>query len=251
MSFLDSLGDLAKSAGSFLTSGGIGSSLARTALLGFALNRMQNSVNKKNDAVKNQGSRVQLAPDTETCIPVVYGDAFVAGKVIDAVLSDNNSVLWVCLAICEQTGNMINGTASEISIEEVYWDGLKLEFLADGSTVDKAFDEDGNSVDWSGLIRVFPYSGDSDSPVNIGSLAAGNTDPAYSLMPGWTANHDMSDLVFALLRITYNSEKSLTTLGNVQFKVSNTMKKPGDVLNDYMQNERYGAGIPAAEINIS
>lgn len=251
MSFLDSLGALAKSAGGFLSSGSIGSSLAKTALLGFALNRMQNSINKKNDAVKNEGSRVQLAPDTETCLPVVYGDAFVAGKVVDAVLSDSNSVLWVCLAISEKTGNLINGTASAISIKEVYWDGLKLEFQADGSTVDKAFDEDGNSVDWNGLIRVFPYSGNSDSPINIGSLAVGNTSPAYSLMPGWTANHDMTDLVFALLRITYNSEKSLTTLGNVQFKVSNTMKKPGDVLNDYMQNERYGAGIPAAEINIS
>jgi hypothetical protein len=26
------------------------------------------------------------------------------------------------------------------------------------------------------------------------------------------------------------------------------MNKPGDVLYDYMTNERYGAGIPAAEI---
>lgn len=252
MSFLESIGGLARGVGGFLTGGGIGSTLAKTALLGYALNRMQRSMNKRNDAVRDQGSRVQLAPDTETSIPVVYGDAFVSGKVVDATLSDGNGVLWVCLVICEKTGNLINGNPSVITIQEVYWDGLKLEFQGDGTTVNKAFDEDGNSVDWNGLIRVFPFSGNSNSPVNLVTpFGTGNTQPAYNLFPNWTANHMMNDLVFALVRITYNSEKRLTTLGNMQFKVSNTMRKPGDVLNDYMQNTRYGAGIPAAEINIS
>lgn len=252
MSFLEALGGIARTAGGFLTGGGLGGTLARTALLGYALNRMQRSMNKRNDPPRDQGSRVQLAPDAETSIPVVYGDAFVSGKVIDASLGDSSGSLWVCVAICEKTGNLINGNPSVISINEVYWDGLKLDFQSDGITVNKAFDEDGNSVDWNGLIRVYPFSGGSDFPVKLTTVYnTGNESPAYSLFPNWTSNHKMSDLVFALVRITYNSEKRLTTLGNLQFKVSNSMRKPGDVLNDYMQNTRYGAGIPAAEINIS
>ena len=61
----------------------------------------------------------------------------------------------------------------------------------------------------------------------------------------------MNNLAFVLVSIVYNAEKNLTGLGNMQFKVTNTMKQPGDVLFDYMTNARYGAGIPEAEINKS
>jgi hypothetical protein len=58
----------------------------------------------------------------------------------------------------------------------------------------------------------------------------------------------MSDLVFALIKTTYNPEKNINSLGNWEFKLSNTMSQPGDVLFDYMTNTRYGAGINEQEI---
>jgi hypothetical protein len=58
----------------------------------------------------------------------------------------------------------------------------------------------------------------------------------------------MNDLIFALVRVDYNREKNVTGLGDVTFEVSNSMFLPGDVLNDYMTNTRYGAGIASAEI---
>ena len=71
---------------------------------------------------------------------------------------------------------------------------------------------------------------------------------ARDLMPTWTANHAMTDLVFALVRVEYNKERNVTSLGDIEFKLTNTMTLPGDCVNDYMRNTRYGAGIPDAEI---
>ena len=59
----------------------------------------------------------------------------------------------------------------------------------------------------------------------------------------------MDDLVFALIKVEYNKEKGITGIGNIEFKLKNSMTDPGDVINDYLTNSRYGAGIPAEEIN--
>jgi hypothetical protein len=69
-------------------------------------------------------------------------------------------------------------------------------------------------------------------------------------MLDWTANHTMNNLVFVIVRIEYNKDKGITGLGNLLFKVNNTITLPGDCLYDYMTNTRYGAGISPAEINL-
>ena len=58
----------------------------------------------------------------------------------------------------------------------------------------------------------------------------------------------MSELVFCIVKIKYNKEKDITSLGEMEFKLNNTLTLPGDVIYDYMTNERYGAGIDSAEI---
>ena len=58
-------------------------------------------------------------------------------------------------------------------------------------------------------------------------------------------------LIFALVKIKYNAEKSTTGLGNIVAKLSNNMTQPGDCLNDMLTNTRYGAGIAAADIKSS
>lgn len=214
------------------------------------LDEIQKRFNKSQEPeVKDKGSRLQIAPNTETPIPVIYGNSYIGGKITDAQLTNLNRELWICLTLCEQTGQMIDGTQSEISFQEIYWDGLKLEFQSDGKTVRAAYDEDGNSVDWSGLITVYPFAGDSESPVNLSGYSTGNTSNAYSLFPGWTTNHMMSNLVFCLVKVRYDSKRDMNKFGNMQFRLNNTMTKAGDVLYDYATNTLYGAGIPEAEIN--
>lgn len=252
MSFLSTLGTIAKGVGGFLKSDSLGASLAKTALYGLALKKVSDSIRKSQDtatAAADTGSRVTVNPDTTNSIPVVYGDAYVGGVVTDAYLSANNKTMWFCITLSEKTGNLIDGTPSEFSFNEVYMDGLRLDFKSDGVTVDLAYDESGNSTDkWNGYMKIYPFNGNSASPTSFTTEGAGNTASANSLFPGWTSNHTMSDLQFCLVKIEYNAKNKISSLGNLQFKVSNTMKKPGDVLFDYMSNTRYGAGISTTEI---
>lgn len=246
MSFLDDIVG-------FLGSNSIGSSLAKTALSAFVLNRVQSSITKENEAktqTKEVGVREQVDPDTEHKIPVVYGQAYVQGVVTDAALTNSDQTMWYCITLSEKTGTILSTSAdSVISFKEVWWNGNKCEFGTDGITVKGAYNTEGVYVDFGSSIKIYPFNNGSTSPTTFKSV--GNTANAYSLFPNWTTNHTMSGLVFALVKVDYNREKNVTGLGTLQFKLQNTMKKPGDVLYDYMTNTRYGAGIPPAEINAS
>ena len=254
MSFIDDIADFASSTKSFITGNGIGSTLARTALAGLALSQIAKSINKDNekkDTPTDYSIRNQSAPNTNNSIPVVYGTAILGGKVTDAVLTNSNQTMWFCLTICEKTGTLMStGANSQISFEAVYWNQLKVNFQSDGITVASFSDEDGNVVtDPDGLIKIYPFSGNSTSPINFSGYSSGNGYYAYNLFPDWTTSHTMSDLVFALVRVDYNKTKNVTELGDIQFKVKNTIVQPGDCLYDYMTNTRYGAGIASGEIN--
>ena len=252
MSFIDSVSKIAKGVGKFFTSSSIGSSLAKTALLGFALSKVAKSINKQNDAQQDTGAQVNITPDTSNNVPVIYGQSYTNGIITDAYLAPDKKTMWACLTICEMTGNKIDGTASQISIDEVYYDGFRLIFSTDGNTVQTIYDDSGNSSDkFNGLIKVYGFVDGSSNPVRFSTETAGNGTTADNLFPNWTANHDMSGLVFAIVKITYNAKNKVTSLGNFQFKISNTMNQPGDVLFDYMTNTRYGASIPQGEIFIS
>lgn len=251
MSFLDSIIDIGSKAYSFVSGNPIASALAKTAITGFALNQVTKSINKANNT-DPLGNRIQLDPDTENSVPVVYGNAYVTPLITDAFLTEDKLTMWYCLTLCEKTGIKISdNTASVISFESIYWDELQVNFQSDGITVASFSDTSGNvSTNPNGLIKIYPFSGGSNFPVKFTTTAAGNSTVADELMPNWTTSHDMNDLVFALIRVDYNKEKEITNLGNIVIQLKNTMTLPGDCLYDYMTNTRYGAGIPPGEISI-
>ena len=256
-SFLDDILDVGGKLWQGFTGPGTGAAIARATALALLLRQVTDSVNKDNqkpDTATSQrpdpGVREQVNPDPEHAIPIVYGQAFLGGIVTDAVLTNNNQTMWYCITICEQTGPLISGSPSQISVEEIYWNENRILLRPDGITAASYIDEDGVTVtDIDGLVRFYFYSGGSTSPVNHSRYNAGNLQPAYDLFPNWTTNHTMNDLVFCLVRVDYNKEKSITGLDNLEFKIKNTMTLPGDVLYDYMTNARYGACIPPEEIN--
>jgi len=254
MSFIDKAIGFGKKALGFLGGNSIGSQLARTALLGYALNRVVKSANKANQNSQDSGNQITVDPDTEYSVPVLYGTGYVEGKITDAILASNNRDMWVCYTLCEQTGNLIDNTASVISFDEIYIDGLRIGFRDDGYTVSDIWDDsDNTSTQWDGLIEVYPFSGNSDSPTTFTTETAGNTQAAYNIMPNWSSTDTMDDLVFCIIKFRYSSKQDtkLTNIGRtVKVKLSNSMTLPGDCLNDYMTNTRYGAGIPSAEIDV-
>jgi len=247
MSWFDTLLDVGAKAFTWFTGGGIAAQLARTVVTGVALNQVNKAISKeqKKDTQKqqDQGVRLKVDPDPTAKIPVVYGRAALAGIVTDAQITNNNMTMWYCITLCEVTGNLAlgQGAASQINLLRVYRDNQKLIFGSDAVTVVKTVDHSGvENTDINGLVKVYYFrNGSSSGPSSI---------PAYSLIPGWTANHAMTNLAFALVRVDYNREKNVTGLGTLRFVLENTMSQPGDCLYDYMTNTRYGAGIPAQEI---
>lgn len=261
MSWLDDIIDVGKNVVGWFSGNTMGANLARTALSGYALNQVTKSINRENATEKktvDEGVRLQVNPSPDQKIPVVYGRAALGGIISDAYLTTDNQNMYYCITLCEQTGNLNLGAGalSQITFKDIYWNNERLIFKQSGAdagyVVASSIDESGNvNNDVNGLIQVFCYSGTSYDPV----LPAGYTNAtsyyANNIMPHWTADHDMSYLVFAIVKITYNKEKNVTGLGDMTFVLENTMSEPGDCLYDYMTNTRYGAGIDPTEIYAS
>lgn len=257
MSFIDDLKNLGSTVLDSVSGSNIASSIAKTAALGIILNQVSKSVNKQNSLPNPANTtqpdrfvREQLSPDTNHSIPVVYGSAFIKGIITDAVMSEDKKTMWYCITICEKTGTLLStGNDSVISFNKIYLNGNEASFQSDGITVAATTDEDGN-VDnqMNGFIKIYCFNNGSSSPVVPDGYTNGSLGYAMSIFPNWTLNHTMEDLVFALVRVDYNKERNVIGLGEIEFKLTNTMTLPGDVLNDYMLNTRYGAGIPATEI---
>jgi hypothetical protein len=261
MSFLDDIidfgGSLIGGVIDFVRSDSIPSQLAKAALAGLAVSKLHNTINRENDLDRSQavdpGVRLQINPNPDYTVPVVYGTAVLGGIITDAQLTNNNQTMHFCITICEKTGaeNLGQGESGNISFNNVYWNDNALQFDTDGITVTGYTDKSGNFVnDIAGLMRVYCFDGNSNTPkVPVGFTNTSLTS-ANSIMPGWTINHNMSDLVFAIVRLDYNADKGVKSLGTFKFNVSNNVYWPGDVLYDYMTNNRYGAGISPQDIYV-
>lgn len=257
MSFLDSIVNVGSSVWSGLTGPGVAGGLARAGILAVMLREVTNSINKQNqspDQAQSQrpdfGVREQVDPDTDNSIPVVYGEAFIGGRIVDAVLSQDRQTMSYCLALCETTGiKLSDGQASQITFEEIYWNQNRVVLQSNGVTAASFEDEDGvTSTSINGLIEFYLYNNGSSSPTNLKGYSNAAPGAAFTYMPNWTSNHTMDNLVFCIIQVQYSAEQQVTGLGRIQFKIKNTMTQPGDCLFDYMTNNRYGAGIESEEI---
>ena len=257
MSWLDDLSSLGSSIFKSPAASNIALSVAKTAALGLILTQVNKSVNKGNSkpetaktAQPDRYVREQLSPDTNHSIPVIYGTAFIKGIITDAVLSGDNKTMTYCITICEKTGTLLStGAASSFTFNSVFLNSGLVTFQGDGITVQSITDADGNvNNKMNGLIKIYCFNNGSDSPVVPQGYTNGSMLFARDLMPNWTVNHAMTNLVFAIVRVEYNKERDVTSLGEIEFKLTNTMTLPGDCVNDYMRNTRYGAGIPDGEI---
>ena len=286
MSFLDTI---VRVGSSLLGGGGSSSSvlgdLAKTALLAYTTKKVNDSINRENaartqassssrtggsgsggsgsggsadagsPAVVDPGVRLQVDPDPSHKIPVVYGQTHLGGILTEASLNPSNSKeLNLVFTICEVTGTKLSdGAASVFSFEEIYINDQRVVFQANTTLVDYTVDRDGN-VDRSlaGLCNIYCFRNGSTNPVYPAGLSGPALSSATSIVPAWLAGaQSMSGLVFAVVRLTYDSDKGITSIPTMMFKIKNTMTLPGDCVLDYMTNTRYGAGIPQAEIYVS
>jgi hypothetical protein len=251
MSFLDDIIGLGKTAYSFLKKDSIGSTLAKTALTGFALSQMTKSVNKQNQQPEDKrGTIVTVDPNTDYSIPVVYGKAKLQGTVTDARLSTDRTTMYYVITLCEKTGSLLSSSQpSVIKFAEIYYNKQRVQFQSNGYTIDKLVADDGfEDLSVKGRIKIYCFNDGSAHPVAPVGYTNSGLQAAWQVMQDWTVNHTMNNLVFAVVQITYDSKNNVTGLGDIEFVLENSLTLPGDVLFDYMTNTRYGAGIPAEEI---
>jgi len=122
-----------------------------------------------------------------------------------------------------------------------------------GQAQEEDFIDTGFIVDNNSLVELRVYAGGSGSVNQIyPAPSTGNTVDAYTFWGNndgsWTSANEMKGLVFAIVKMTY-AQNGFTSLPNVTFQLANNIANPADVWYDYMTSKRYGAGIPAADID--
>lgn len=262
MSFLSDVFEIGKKAVKFFSGDSIGANVAKTVASGFLLNRVTKSINKDTarpsaaatseirGTVIDEGVRLQVEPDPNQSIPVVYGRASLFGAITHVEIQ-NRSTLYAVFVISERTGvRLSDGVQSQFTFRNIRINDQRVIFKTGGQIVDFTLDRSG-AVDRSldGLVEIRCFDNGSNSAVRPqGHNSGGNMEAAHQFIPTWSSSDSMNQLVFAVVQITYNRERGTTSIPNINFEVENSMTLPGDCINDYMTNTRYGAGIPPQEI---
>lgn len=252
---VDTVGGWFKGSGGSSILGG----LASTAVTGLALYMLNKSTNNSQPAstgsttettTVDYGTVVNVPPSTDFKIPVLYGSHHFTGAITEAVMSSDNKTMTYVITLCEKTGiKFSDQTMSTFTFNNIYWNNNRIVFNSDGITAHYTQDNVGNidrNID--GLVKVYCYAGSSTDPVLPNGYTSAAPLAAYNYVPGWTESHTMDQLIFAVVKVTYNKPNNITELGDVRFHITNSMNQPGDCLYDYMTNTRYGAGIPAEDI---
>ena len=198
----------------------------------------------------NPGNRQQIPPATDNKIPIVYGEAWLGGTVVDLSITSDNQTLYYVIALAEVTSTNTGQTPDTISFGNIYYGGKLVAFAGDGYTVASLTDESTGEVNTevAGLISIYLYSNGSTQPANS-ALSAIQLMQSPGLTYQWTAEKVMSNCAFAIVKLKYNAEAGITGIQQTKFKVINSRYRPGDCFYDYLINTRYGAAIPLAQIN--
>ena len=183
-------------------------------------------------------------------IPIVYGERKVGGtRVFVETSGSDNEFLYIALVLCE--GEIESVDKIYIDDKEVTWSGA----LAD-DTLRTVGSSDGNFYkDSASLISVKCHYG-TDSQAQCDLLGT---------LTNWTTNHRLRGLAYISLKIKWNQD-AFAGLPTVQALIkgkkvvaynSSSVAQPAAHSNnpawcllDYLTNERYGKGIPIANIDI-
>lgn len=201
-------------------------------------------------ASPDPGNRQQVPPATDNKVPVVYGDAWVGGTIVDLSITGDNKKIFYVMALAEVTSTNATQTPDTITFGDIYFGGRKVVFQSDGHTVDYLLDESNNtrSNQYKDLIKIYLYSNGSNSPVNSTQTAISVMSES-GLVYQWDGTKLMSNCAFAIVQLTYNAEAGLRGMEQTKFQVKNSRYKTGECIYDYLINTRYGAALPPQQID--
>jgi len=231
--------------------------VAATFVVNFALSLIVTRLFAENpEQQQDMGVRQQVPPSAVNAIPIVYGNAYMGGTFVDAVLTTDQKTMYYVLAISSisPNGQFTFDTA------DMYYGDRKITF--DGSDLTKVVsltDEAGNvDTKVNGNLYINLYKSTTG-----GTITSANGASAPSTVMGgsdiavgqrWTGTRQMNGLGFAIVKLIYNRDADTTQLNPITFKVAHTLNgtgvaKAGDVWYDYMTNAVYGGAVDAAFVN--
>ena len=222
--------------------------------LSYVINRVFGS---KPPQQQDNGVRQQIPPSTENTIPIVYGDAWLGGTFVDAVLSTDAKTMYYVLVISHISPN------GQFSFDQskFYYGDRTVAF--DGTDLTKvvSLTDGAGNVDTkiSGNLYINLYTSNASGTITSTNGAAapssvmGGADITSTLR--WpSTGRQMNGLAFAIIKLTYNRDAGTTGLQPVTFKCAHYLSstgaaKPGDVIYDYLTSTIYGGAVPAGNVN--
>lgn len=202
-------------------------------------------------AAENPGSRITAPPAGDNKLPVVYGSAYVGGAVVDMSITSDSQTIYYVIALSEVTNTETGGTPDTFTFGDIYYGGKRVIF--DGTDLTKVnglLDESTGLTDTTvaGKINFYLYRNGSNNPVNT-TLSASSVISGAGVVYSWNASKQMSNCVFAIIKLRYSVTANIRGLDSVRFQITNSRSAPGNCLLDYLSSERYGAALSLSNID--
>lgn len=236
-----------------------GASLAYQTAAIFATSMVVSRVfGQKPPKPQDNGVRQQVPPSTVNSLPVVYGDAYLGGTFVDAVLSVNQKVMWYVMSVSSISPN---GQFTFDKTKMYFGDRLITFDNTEPAKVVSLTDGSGNvDTKVSGQLYIYLYRSNSSGVItnlDTGGISPGSSNPdvIMSTVNGvpsgleWTStNRQMYSQAFAIVKLIYSQDAGTTQLQPVTFHASHYLNnqgcaKPGDVWEDYIKNTEYGGAV--------
>ena len=195
---------------------------------------------------KDPGVKIQLPPATDNKVPVAYGRMIAGGLIVDAGISNRNDTMTYVLLISEQTDS---GT---FTIHDIYRGDQTLNFGTGASAhiVQSVTDSNATASNKvAGKMRCRVYAGGTAASNQI--FPTTNKVAATTMLNTINVTTNYSGLVYAIFQIDYDPEENLLGLDQVQFDIENSLSEPSNVILDYCRNDRYGAGLSNADLDLN
>lgn len=237
---------------------GVAASFALTAAamaVNFAVSMIVSRVfGQSGQGPQDSGTRQQIPPSSVNAIPIVYGDAYLGGTFVDAVLSlDQKTMYYVVAVSCVSP----NGQFTFDTTKMYYGDRLITFDGTDQTKVVSLTDEAGNvDTKINGNLYISLYrstAAGAITPLNSATapnVVMGGVDIDAALR--WpSSGRQMNGLAFAIIKLNYNQDAGTTNLSPVTFYAKHYLygtgvAKPGDVWYDYITNAAYGGAVDPA-----
>jgi hypothetical protein len=199
---------------------------------------------------QDMGVRQQVPPSAVNAVPIVYGNAYMGGTFVDAVLSTDQKTMYYVLAISSISPN----GQFTFDTTDMYYGDRKIIFDGPNPTQVVSLTDEAGNVDTkiNGNLFINLYrSNDAGTITPLNGAAAPSTVMGGSDIAAgqrWTGTRQMNGLGFAIVKLIYNRDAGTTQLSPITFKVSHTLNgtgvaKPGDVWYDYITSRVYGGAV--------